>query len=88
MFLGPPAHLVAIMLRIASRFANGTFGNVFLVESPAGSPMRVPGSYHIDEEESDLVEDLEDWEEDDFGVPLRSPVRLAGVRERTGWELD
>ncbi|KAK3710937.1 hypothetical protein LTR37_009958 [Vermiconidia calcicola] len=88
-FLGPPAHLVAIMLRIAARFANGAFGvnSVFYVESPADSPRRVPGSYHLEGED----EEEEDWE-DDFGVPLRSPVRLAvlrdgvRVRERKEWD--
>ena len=94
-FLGPPAHLVVIMLRIAARFANGAFGvnSMFYVESPIGSPRKVPGSYHL---EGDDVDELDsDWEEDDFGVPLRSPVRLAamsegvdGLRERRGWDVD
>ena len=94
-FLGPPAHLVAIMLQIAARFANGTFGveSMFYVESPIDSPRRLPGSYHLT---GDHVEELDsDWEEDDFGVPLRSPVRLAsrgesveGVRERRRWDVD
>lgn len=94
-FLGPPAHLVAIMLQIAARFANGAFGvdSMFYVESPIDSPRKVPGSYYL---QGDYVEELDsDWEEDDFGVPLRSPVRLAsrsegsdGVRERRGWDVD
>lgn len=79
-FLGPPAHLVALMLKIAARFADGAFGNVFLVESPLGSPRRVPGSFYVDEEDEDLA--YGDEEEDDFGVPLRSPVRVTGLRER------
>ena len=82
-FLGPPAHLVAIMLRIAARFAKGAFGvdGVFYVESPRGTRGRVPGSYVVLENgelEDDEDED-EEWEEDDLGVPLRSPVRLAGM---------
>ncbi|OQN99211.1 hypothetical protein B0A48_15060 [Cryoendolithus antarcticus] len=89
MFLGPPAHLVAMMLRIASRFARGRFGSVFLVESPEGQRGKVPGSFHLDELED---EDVGEWEEeDDFGMPLRSPVRVQGLRERRGeggWELD
>lgn len=102
-FLGPPAHLVAIMLRIASRFANGAFGvdSMFYVETPAGTPRRPPGSYRL---EADYVEESdeefeEELEEDDFGVPLNSPVRLASrsdsvgsadVRERVrrGWDVD
>ncbi|KAF2770359.1 hypothetical protein EJ03DRAFT_326491 [Teratosphaeria nubilosa] len=100
-FLGPPAHLVTIMLRIAARFASGTFGSVFLVESPRGH-RRVPGSFDLrslDDDECGLhdgEESLDGWGEDDFGVPLRSPIRLAsftegpreGLRERTGWHLD
>jgi hypothetical protein len=94
-FLGPPAHLVAIMLQIAARFANGAFGveSMFYVESPIDSPRKVPGSYHLS---GDHVEELDsDWEEDDFGVPLRSPFRLASrsesierVRERRRWDVD
>lgn len=109
-FLGPPAHLVAIMLRIAARFAKGAFGveSMFYVESPAGSRGRVPGSYHVLENgdiqglrlETEEDDELEEWE-DDFGVPLRGPVRLAsmsslrsgsgeGLRERggRGWDVD
>lgn len=88
-FLGPPAHLVAIMLRIAARFAKGAFGvdSVFYVESPAGTKGRVPGSYQVfangkvDGEGLNETGEEDDWEEDedDFGVPLRSPVRLASL---------
>ncbi|KAK6430713.1 hypothetical protein LTR95_013132 [Oleoguttula sp. CCFEE 5521] len=93
MFLGPPAHLVAMMLRIASRFARGRFGSVFLVESPQGQRGKVPGSFHLDELDDDGMEEWEgeEGDEDDFGVPLRSPVRVQGLRERRsggGWEVD
>lgn len=106
--------MVAIMLRIAARFAKGTFGvdSMFYVESPVTSRGRVPGSYQIwanGEIEGAAVDDdadgeeLEEWEEDDFGVPLRGPVRLGsrsslrsgsasgsveGLRERRGWDVD
>ncbi|KAL1590567.1 hypothetical protein WHR41_00629 [Cladosporium halotolerans] len=93
-FLGPPAHLVTMMLRIAARFSRGAFGTngMFFVESPIGSPRRVPGSFYVEDEE-DLAwkSDEDDWEEDDFGVPLKSPVRISGVRERArreGWEME
>ena len=97
-FLGPPAHLVAIMLHIAARFAKSAFGvdSMFYVESPMNEQGRVPGSYRlkVDGEtalnDDDALDDS-DWEEDDFGVPLRSPVRLAGmegVRERRRWDID
>lgn len=97
-FLGPPAHLVTMMLRIAARFSSGAFGShsMFFVESPIGSPRRVPGSFYLEDEEdrgwkSEEEEEVEDWDEDDFGVPLRSPVRISGLRERArreGWEME
>jgi hypothetical protein len=98
-FLGPPAHLVTMMLRIAARFSSGTFGthSMFFVESPIGSPRRVPGSFYLEDEEDrgwkseEEEERVEDWDEDDFGVPLRSPVRISGLREsarRHGWEME
>jgi len=95
-FLGPPAHLVVIMLRIAARFASGAFGlgSSFIIESPAGSK-HVPGSFNLESVDADDFADDLEWEEDDFGVPLRSPVRLAalgegvgGAKERKGWELE
>jgi len=77
-FLGPPAHIVALMLHVAAKFANRAFGvnSPFYVESPLDSPRKVPGSFsrsagdHI--EEVDVV--LNSDEEDDFGVPLHQPV--------------
>ncbi|KAK5115505.1 hypothetical protein LTR62_001164 [Meristemomyces frigidus] len=103
-FLGPPAHLVAIMLRIAASFASGALGfsSYLVYESPAGSK-RVPGSFNLesidaddfDQEEGGEDEMLDEWEEDDFGVPLRSPIRKAasardgeGVRTRREREWD
>ena len=88
--LGPPAHLVAIMLKIAAQVGKGAlgFGRAFVFETPRGSKI-VPGSFNLesldaedfeDEDESHLNED-----EDDFGVPLRSPVRLAAARQG-GWD--
>lgn len=98
-FLGPPAHLVAIMLRIAARFANGAFHMNLVIQSPPGAVKRIPGSWDLAEELGSSDEEEEAWEEDDYGVPLTSPVRLmaidqgvdpvgAGARERRGWELD
>jgi hypothetical protein len=89
-FLGPPAHLVTMMLRIAARFSSGAFGSnsIFFVESPVGSPRRIPGSFYLEDEEE---EEEEDWDEDDFGVPLKSPVRVSALRERArrhGWEME
>jgi len=95
-FLGPPAHLVVIMLRIAARFTNGAFGvgSSFVIESPAGSK-HVPGSFNLESVDADDFVDEIEADEDDFGVPLRSPVRLAalggavgGLQERRGWEVE
>ncbi|KAK3643839.1 hypothetical protein LTR56_009933 [Elasticomyces elasticus] len=111
-FIGPPAQLVAIMLRIAARLTEDTlsFGSSFVFQSPVGSRKVVPGSFDLDDlegsgdvEGSDGVvglggveggdggsEDEEDEgsggleEEDDFGVPLRSPVRLANMGFASG----
>lgn len=95
LFLGPPASLAAIMLRIAARLSTRAFGSTastamgFVIESPKGVAKRVPGSFNL--EGFETVEDLDldgglegeaGWEEDDFGVPLWSPVRLAGFDGR------
>jgi hypothetical protein len=106
-FLGPPAHLVAIMLRIAARFASGTLRSVFYVESPVGESRKVPGSFNLDrgidsDSEDEVIGEWErEMEEDDFGVPLRSPIRLANLgdagstpfmrereRGRRGWDVE
>jgi hypothetical protein len=55
-FLGPPAALVAIMLRIADRFANGAYAVDFgFYRTPEGAARRVPGSFDL---EGSDVEDL------------------------------
>ncbi|KAK5138078.1 hypothetical protein LTR08_005876 [Meristemomyces frigidus] len=96
-FVGPPAHLVAIMLRIAARFASqGRFN--FVIASPAGAKQRVPGSFDLgdldtEDEGGDEGGEGEGWREedgegeDDFGVPLRSPIRLARLREGVDRDL-
>ncbi|KAK3671749.1 hypothetical protein LTR78_008294 [Recurvomyces mirabilis] len=102
-FLGPPAQLVAIMLRIAARFTSGAMGfsSYLVYESPAGTK-RVPGSFNLESLDADDLaygeyNELDEWEEDDFGVPLRSPVRLVAlaseaesvqVMSRKGWDVD
>ncbi|KAK4992888.1 hypothetical protein LTR50_000794 [Elasticomyces elasticus] len=80
-FLGPPAHLAALMLRIAARIANG--GLFTTIESPKHSRRRVPGSWDMSEEE-------DEWGEDDYGVPLGNSVALASRRRniRRSWEVD
>lgn len=85
-FLGPPANLVVLMLRIAARFAKGVFPHSLLYESPRGERRKVPGSFHLDESDEDYglssddePLDGEEWE-DDFGVPINNPVRHSSAR--------
>lgn len=59
--LGPPAHLVALMLRIAAKVTDGAarFNNYRFRRSNE----RMAGSWESSDEE---------WEEDDYGIPLRT----------------
>ncbi|RMY54177.1 hypothetical protein D0865_04868 [Hortaea werneckii] len=79
-FLGPPVELAVIMLRIAARISGRAFGSSFIIASPAGSK-HVPGSFNLGSIDADELDDeagsVGEWAEDDFGVPLQSPVRLA-----------
>lgn len=61
--MGPPAHLVALMLRIAARIATGMF-------TPDSWNLRrgkkIPGAWQWSEDE-------DEWdEEDDYGIPLHN----------------
>lgn len=79
-FLGPPVELAVIMLKIAARISGRAFGSSFVIASPAGSK-HVPGSFNLESIDADELDDEDDSvgdsAEDDFGVPLQSPVRLA-----------
>ncbi|KAF2227838.1 inheritance of peroxisomes protein 1-domain-containing protein [Elsinoe ampelina] len=59
--LGPPAHLVSIMLKIAAKITNGAFS--LTIKSPLDSPHTVPGSWYVGDEE-------DDWDLDDYGFPV------------------
>ncbi|PNS21658.1 Rab guanine nucleotide exchange factor SEC2 [Sphaceloma murrayae] len=59
--LGPPAHLVSMMLKIAARITNGAFK--FTIKSPVGAAHTVPGSWYVGDEE-------DDWDVDDYGFPI------------------
>ncbi|KAI7476680.1 S-adenosyl-L-methionine-dependent methyltransferase [Hortaea werneckii] len=76
-FLGPPVELAVIMLRIAARISGRAFGSSFIIASPAGSK-HVPGSFNLESIDADELDDEDgtvgDWAEDDFGVPLQSPL--------------
>lgn len=74
--LGPPQHLVSLMLRIAASISNGFGFSTYRVRRTTN----IPGSWESSGEE-------DEWEEDDFGIPLSNlgePVRRTG---HTG-ELD
>jgi len=61
--LGPPSHLVNLMLRIAAKISDGIFG--FKTYHVRQTNENIPGSWESSDEE--------DWaEEDDFGIPLRA----------------
>ncbi|KAF2102239.1 hypothetical protein NA57DRAFT_73671 [Rhizodiscina lignyota] len=59
--LGPPASLVALMLRIAAKIANGA--NIWYSYDLRGHGERMAGTWESTDEE-------DAWDEDDFGVPL------------------
>ncbi|CAI6335281.1 unnamed protein product [Periconia digitata] len=77
--LGPPAHLVQLMLSIAASVSDGIFGfNTYRVRH--SSEKKIPCSWESSDEE--------DWpEEDDFGIPLRTFDDSTTVR-RTGFSKD
>lgn len=57
--LGPPQHLVSLMLRIATSISNGFGFSTYRVRRAAN----IPGSWESSGEE-------DEWDEDDFGIPL------------------
>ena len=87
LLLGPPVQLVALMLNIAARIRNGTFG----VEGYGdGTGSRIPGTWEYSDEEGSS-RGL--WDEDDFGVSLTNDTpkrpRSASPQGLYGsWEID
>ncbi|KAF2147102.1 uncharacterized protein K452DRAFT_354568 [Aplosporella prunicola CBS 121167] len=66
LLIGPPAHLVALMLRIAARIANGnTTADTWSLHKGRS----IPGAWQWSEDEGD------EWDEDDYGIPLRTLKR-------------
>ncbi|KAF2877848.1 inheritance of peroxisomes protein 1-domain-containing protein [Massariosphaeria phaeospora] len=76
--LGPPAHLVSLMLRIAAKISNGALS--FSTYRVRDTSEKIPCSWESDEDE---------WqEEDDFGIPL-SNLEGSNFRRRVfSGELD
>ncbi|KAJ4347772.1 hypothetical protein N0V95_005118 [Ascochyta clinopodiicola] len=75
--LGPPQHLVSLMLRIAASISNGFGFSTYRVRRTKN----IPGSWESSGDE-------DEWEEDDFGIPLSNLGEP--VSRRTGYpgELD
>ena len=68
--LGPPQHLVSLMLRIAASISNGFGFSTYRVRRMKS----IPGAWESSGEE-------DEWDEDDFGIPLSNigePVRTTG----------
>ena len=78
--LGPPAHLVQLMLRIAANISDGVFSfNTYRVPR---NTSKIPCSWESSDED--------EWpEEDDFGIPLRALDDSSTHRRRNfSGELD
>lgn len=73
--LGPPAHLVSLMLRIAASISNGFGFSTYRVRQE-----KPPGSWESDDED--------EWPEDDFGIPLTNLGESAHRRQTFSGELD
>jgi hypothetical protein len=68
--ISPPAHLVALMLEIASKIING----VPIMYGPNGRKQRIPCSWEDSEADGE-----DEWDEDDFGMPLDNLKRPSDV---------
>lgn len=60
--IGPPAHLIALMLQIAARIVHG----IPIVYGGRGRREKAPGAWESSADEED------EWDEDDYGVPLHN----------------
>ena len=88
LLLGPPVQLVALMLNIAAKIAQGAYRGASFGYSESGQ--RIPCSW--DFSDADDEPDLGVWEEDDYGVSLgkvATAAKPARVSEISGsWEID
>jgi hypothetical protein len=84
LLIGPPAHLVALMLQIAARIVH---------RLPRGSAVRIPGAWESGDD-GGFFDDEED--EDDFGFPLShagviqdaSMAYVDASMDAKVWEVD
>ncbi|KAI0424891.1 inheritance of peroxisomes protein 1-domain-containing protein [Xylaria sp. FL1042] len=87
LLLGPPSHLIKLMLRVAAKIAAGEWRGLVLGFSESGEEIPVQWDYYSDDEFSDLSDS------DDCTVANRSSnysdsVPRTDVRRRTGWRCD
>ena len=88
MLLGPPVQLVALMLNIAAKIANGVHRGALFGYGEVGQ--KIPCSWDFSDAEPDDESD-DVWEEDDYGVSLgHLPSSKAMAAKETGgsWEID
>jgi hypothetical protein len=80
--LGPPAHLVSLMLRIAAKISDGVFSfNTYRIRNITE---KIPGSWLSDDDDEE-----ENWaSEDDFGIPLRSLDESGSMRWGFSGDVD
>lgn len=77
LLVGPPADLVALMLRIAAKIANGAsiFTSYDLGREMEGVTLSAANTSSSSKPNN--IDDPDDWDEDDFGVPLGNTVSNA-----------
>lgn len=87
LLLGPPVQLVALMLNIAAKIANGAFGGF---PAHGEGSQSIPCSWDYSDGE-DETGDGEMWEEDDYGITT-GIVPASKTRRRRdlggSWEID
>ena len=86
LLLGPPTSLVALMLNIASRIANGTYRGFSFGYGESGQ--RIPCSWDFNDTDD---EGDQGWEEDDYGFALghMPSSKMSRSKEAGGsWEID
>ena len=89
LILGPPVQLVALMLNLAVRFANGALSGESFTYNESGQP--IPCSWEVHENEKEN-EGTDEWE-DDYGISLVGTSKHKRGVEITGdwggsWEID
>ena len=84
LLLGPPVQLVALMLNIARKIAQGSYCGFSFGTGESGQ--RIPCSWDFSDTEDDEI-----WNEDDYGVSLGnvSTSKILKTKEAGGsWEID